>query len=93
MILLLGKNKIVGKAEEMFDLVVEKGLKPDTRLLNEMIGVYLQVGNKEKAMEVFGCMKGSGSGCLPDELTILIRSLMKNEEHELVESLKKESFD
>ncbi|XP_058748912.1 protein THYLAKOID ASSEMBLY 8-like, chloroplastic [Vicia villosa] len=95
MILLLGKNKMVEMAEEMFDRVVEKGLKPDTRLFNEMIGVYLQVGNKEKAMEVFGTMKGLGSWCLPDELTftILIRSLMKNGENELVESLKKESFD
>ncbi|CAK8535962.1 unnamed protein product [Lathyrus sativus] len=101
MILLLGKNKMVEMAEEMFDRVVEKGvekgLKPDTRLFNEMIGVYLQVGNTEKAMEVYGYMKGlgSGSGCLPDELTftILIRSLMKKGENELVESLKKESFD
>ncbi|CAL5200051.1 unnamed protein product [Lathyrus oleraceus] len=95
MILLLGKNKMVETAEEMFDRAVEKGLKPDTRLLNEMIGVYLQVGNTEKAMEVYEYMKGLGSECLPDELTfsILIRSLMKNGETELVESLKKESFD
>ncbi|CAI8592180.1 unnamed protein product [Vicia faba] len=95
MILLLGKNKMFEMAKEMFDRVVEKGLKPDTRLFNEMIGVYLQDGNTEKALEVYGSMKGLGSGCLPDELTftILIRSLMKNGENELVESLKKESFD
>lgn len=92
-ILLLGKNKMIEKAEEMFHEVVEKGLKPDTRLFNEMIGVYLQVGNTEKAMEVYRSMKASG--CLPDALTftILIRNLMNNGEHELVETLKKESFD
>lgn len=92
-ILLLGKNKMIEKAEEMFNEVVEKGLKPDTRLFNEMIGVHLQVGNTEKAMEVYRSMKASG--CLPDALTftILIRNLMNNGEHELVETLKKESFD
>ncbi|GAU21976.1 hypothetical protein TSUD_111160 [Trifolium subterraneum] len=80
-------------AEEMFNRVVEKGLKPDTRLFNEMIGAYFQVGNTEKAMDVYRSMKDSG--CFPDELTftILIRNLLKNEEHELVETLKKESFD
>jgi pentatricopeptide repeat protein len=92
-ILLLGKNKMIETVEEMFNRVVEKGLKPDTRLFNEMIGAYLQVGNTEKAMDFYRSMKDSG--CLPDELTftILIRSLLKNGEHELVETLKKESFD
>jgi pentatricopeptide repeat protein len=92
-ILLLGKNKMIETVEEMFNRVVEKGLKPDTRLFNEMIGAYLQVGNTEKAMDFYRSMKDSG--CLPNELTftILIRSLLKNGEHELVETLKKESFD
>jgi pentatricopeptide repeat protein len=92
-ILLLGKNKMIETVEEMFNRVVEKGLKPDTRFFNEMIGAYLQVGNTEKAMDFYRSMKDSG--CLPDELTftILIRSLLKNGEHELVETLKKESFD
>ncbi|KAK2425114.1 pentatricopeptide repeat-containing protein, mitochondrial [Trifolium repens] len=92
-ILLLAKNKMIETVEEMFNRVVEKGLKPDTRFFNEMIGAYLQVGNTEKAMDFYRSMKDSG--CLPDELTftILIRSLLKNGEHELVETLKKESFD
>ncbi|CAJ2661049.1 unnamed protein product [Trifolium pratense] len=92
-ILLLGKNKMIEMAEEMFNRVVEKGLKPDTRLFNEMIGAYLQVDNTEKAMNLYRSMKDSG--CLPDELTftILIKNLLKNGEHELVETLKKESFD
>lgn len=92
-ILLLGRNKMVEKAEEVFNQVVDKGLKPDTRLFTEMIGVYLQVGNTEKAMDIYRSMKASG--CSPDELTftILIRNLMKNGEHELAETLKKESLD
>lgn len=84
---------MVEKAEEVFNQVVDKGLKPDTRLFTEMIGVYLQVGNTEKAMDIYRSMKASG--CSPDELTftILIRNLMKNGEHELAETLKKESLD
>ncbi|XP_057458532.1 protein THYLAKOID ASSEMBLY 8-like, chloroplastic [Lotus japonicus] len=93
MILLLGRNKMVGEAEELFSQVVEKGLKPDTRMFTEMIGVYLQGGNTEKAMELYRSMKASG--CSPDKLTftILIRSLEKSGEQELVETLKQECVD
>ncbi|KAJ1424498.1 Tetratricopeptide-like helical domain superfamily [Sesbania bispinosa] len=93
MILLLGRNKMNDMAEELFSQVVQKGLKPDTRMFTEMIGVYLQDGNTEKAMELYNSMKASG--CSPDKLTftVLIRSLVKNGEHELVETLKEECVD
>ena len=90
MILLLGRNKMIEKAEDIFCGVVEKGLKPDTRMYTEMIGAYIQVGLMEKAMEIYGSMKESG--CKPDRLTfmILIRNLEKIGEAEMVDALKEE---
>ncbi|KAL5781218.1 hypothetical protein ACOSP7_006247 [Xanthoceras sorbifolium] len=90
MILMLGKNKQVTMAEELFCELKKEGLEPDTRAFTEMIGAYLQVGMTEKAMEIYATMKASG--CAPDKLTltILIRSLEKTGEEELAATLRKE---
>ncbi|TKY48302.1 Pentatricopeptide repeat-containing protein [Spatholobus suberectus] len=90
MILLLGRNKKTEMAEELFSQVLEKGLKPDTRMCSEMIGAYLQVGMTEKAMEIYGSMKAWG--CSPDKFTftILIRNLEKTGQQELAKTLKQD---
>lgn len=90
MILVLGKNKSIGIAEELFSELQKEGLKPDTRAYTEMIGAFLQVGMVEKAMETYRLMKESG--CEPDKLTltILIRNLEKAGEEELVSSVMKD---
>ncbi|WVY99647.1 hypothetical protein V8G54_025717 [Vigna mungo] len=93
MILLLGRNKKIDMAEELFSEVLEKGLKPDTRMCGEMIGAYLQVGMTEKAMEIYGSMKKWG--CTPDKFifTVLITNLERNgqqQHQQLVESLKQD---
>ncbi|XP_061365158.1 pentatricopeptide repeat-containing protein At1g62350-like [Gastrolobium bilobum] len=95
MILLLGRNKMIEEAEELFSEVVERGLKPDTRMCTEMIGAYLQVGMIDKAMEIYGSMKENALGCSPDKLTftILIRNLEKNGQEELAATLKQECVD
>ncbi|KAF7805397.1 pentatricopeptide repeat-containing protein [Senna tora] len=75
MILLLGRNKLIGMVEELFNEIMEKGFKGDTRMYNEIIGAYIQIGMTEKAMHMYNLMKASG--CAPDKLifTILIRNL------------------
>lgn len=90
MILLLGKNKLIEFAEELFSELKKEGLEPDTRAFTEMIGAYLHVGMVEKAMETYRLMKASG--CKPDNLTfrILIKHLEKEGEEELVATVKKE---
>ncbi|KAK4254817.1 hypothetical protein QN277_007908 [Acacia crassicarpa] len=90
MILLLGRNRLIGKAEEVFSEVMEKGLRPDTRMYTEMIGAYIQAGMTEKAMETYALMKASG--CAPDKLTftILIRNLEKAGLQHLAATLKDE---
>lgn len=90
MILLMGRNKRTDMAEELFSQSVEKGLKPDTRMCSEMIGAYLKVGMREKAMEIYGSMKEWG--CSPDKFTftILIRNLEKTGQHELAQTLKQD---
>ncbi|ONI29556.1 hypothetical protein PRUPE_1G201600 [Prunus persica] len=89
MILLLGKNKLIEMAEELFSGLKEEGLEYDTRAFTEMIGAYIQVGMTEKAMETYELMKASG--CAPDKLTftILIRNLEKVGEEELAAHIKK----
>lgn len=90
MIRLLGKNKLIEMAEELFQELKEEGLEPDTRAYTEMIGAYIEHEMIEKAMETYELMKTSG--CAPDKLTftILIRNLEKVGEEELVAELKKE---
>ncbi|XP_059629263.1 uncharacterized protein LOC132271796 isoform X2 [Cornus florida] len=44
MILLLGKNKLIEMAEQLFSELKKEGLVPDTRAYTELIGAYLQVG-------------------------------------------------
>ncbi|XP_059632951.1 pentatricopeptide repeat-containing protein At1g62350-like isoform X2 [Cornus florida] len=91
MILLLGKNKLIEMAEQLFSELKKEGLVPDTRAYTELIGAYLQVGMIQKAMETYHLMKESG--CVPDKLTltILIRNLEKAGEEELAASVKKEA--
>lgn len=91
-ILLLGRNNETRMAEEVFCQVVEKGFKPDTRICTEMIGVYLQVGMTEKAMEMYESMKEWG--CSPDKFTftVLITNLQKTGQQDLVEKLKQDSL-
>ncbi|KAL5576231.1 hypothetical protein UlMin_017930 [Ulmus minor] len=90
MIRLLGKNKLIEMAEELFLELKKDGLEPDTRAFTEMIGAYFRLGLVGKAIEMYELMKASG--CNPDELTftILIRSLKKVGEEELVGAIKKE---
>lgn len=89
MILMLGKNKLIEMAEEIFHELKKDGLEPDTRAFNEMMGAYLQVGMVERAVDMYELMKASG--CTPDKLTfkILIKNLEKFGE-EFAEVVKKE---
>ncbi|ESR56135.1 hypothetical protein CICLE_v10021852mg [Citrus x clementina] len=90
MILMLGKNKQIATAEELFCEIKKEGLDPDTRVYTEMIGVYLQVGMIDKAMETYETMKASG--CTPHKLTftILIRNLENAGEEELVAAVRRD---
>ena len=90
MIQLLGKNKLIEMAEELFSELKKEGLQPNTRAFAEMIGAYVQVGMIEKAMETYELMKASR--CAPDRLTfiILIRNLEKAGKEELAAMVKKE---
>ncbi|XP_057528493.1 protein THYLAKOID ASSEMBLY 8-like, chloroplastic [Amaranthus tricolor] len=91
MILLLGKNRSIEKAEELFDDLKKEGLQPDIRAYTELIGAYFQVDMVEKAMETYNLMKASG--CTPDKLTlmIMVRNLEKADKKELAASVKKDS--
>ncbi|XP_039000207.1 pentatricopeptide repeat-containing protein At1g62350-like [Hibiscus syriacus] len=93
MIQLLGKNKMIEMAEQLFDEVKEDGLKPNTRAYTELIGAYLQVGMIEKAMETYDRLKASG--CSPDKLTftILLRNLKNVGKKELAAVLKKDCIE
>ncbi|KAK7325089.1 hypothetical protein VNO77_29161 [Canavalia gladiata] len=93
MIFLLGRNRRTEMAEELFSQVLQRGLKPDTRMCSEMIGAYLQVGMTEKAMQIYGSMKEWG--CSPDKLTftILISSLEKIGQLDLAQTLKQDSVN
>lgn len=90
MIMMLGKNKFIGTAEQLFVHMMKEGLQPDIRTYTELIGAYFRVELIEKAMEMYELMKISGF--CPDKLTmiILIRNLEKAEEKELVVRIKKE---
>ncbi|KAF5742753.1 pentatricopeptide repeat-containing protein [Tripterygium wilfordii] len=90
MIQMLGENKLIELAEELFSELEKEGLKPDTRAFTEMIGVYINLGMIEKAVERYGAMKMSG--CVPDKLTfaILIRGLEKAGKEDLAATVKKE---
>lgn len=90
MILLLGKNKLIQKAEELFDELKKEGLQPDVRAYTELIGAYFQVDMVDKAMETYSEMKASG--CTPDKLTlmIMVRNLEKAGKEELAASVKKD---
>lgn len=89
-ILMLGKNKQIHIAEHLFCELRKEGLHPDTRVYTEMIGMYLNVGNVDKAMDLYMQMKDSG--CNPDilTLTILLRNLDKAGEEELACAVRKD---
>ncbi|XP_015056959.1 protein THYLAKOID ASSEMBLY 8-like, chloroplastic [Solanum pennellii] len=90
MIMMLGKNKFIEMAEQLFVHMIKEGLHPDSRTYTELIGAYFRVDLIEKAMEMYELMKISGF--CPDKLTmsILIRNLEKAEEKELVVRVKNE---
>ncbi|CAL9156189.1 pentatricopeptide repeat-containing protein At1g62350 [Musa acuminata AAA Group] len=90
MIFMLGKNKLIGLAEELFSELQKEGLQPDTRACTEMIGAFLQVDMVEKAMDVYKSMKELG--CSPDKLTltILIRNLEKVGLEDLASDVRKD---
>ncbi|KAL8104407.1 hypothetical protein AgCh_028568 [Apium graveolens] len=92
MILMLGKNKLISEAEELFSQLKKEGLVVDTRAYTELIGAYVQVDMLEKAMETYEFMKASG--CVPDKLTliILIRNLQSAGKGELAAQVKKECY-
>lgn len=80
MIMMMGKNKMIEMAEEVFHKLRKDGLEPDTRAFNEMMGAYLQVDMIERAADTYRLM--IASGCTPDKLTfkILIKNLEKFKE-------------
>ncbi|PKA56257.1 Pentatricopeptide repeat-containing protein [Apostasia shenzhenica] len=88
MILLLGKNKLIEIAEELFYEIEKVGVQPDTRAYTEIIGAFLHVGMVEKAMNIYHLMKASG--CSPDKLTftILIRNLENVGEEDLAVAIR-----
>lgn len=90
MILLLGKNKLIQQAEELFAVLKKEGPQPDTRAYTELIGAYFQVDMVEKAMETYNEMKASG--CAPDKLTlvIMVRNLEKAGREDLAASVKRD---
>ena len=90
MILMLGKNKLIEMAENLFGELKKEGVQPDTRVYTEMIGIYLKVGMVDKAMDMYKMMKDSG--CNPDRLTltILIRYLDKAGEEDLACAVRKD---
>ncbi|XP_023527118.1 pentatricopeptide repeat-containing protein At1g62350-like [Cucurbita pepo subsp. pepo] len=89
MIQMMGKNKMIEMAEEVFHELKRDGLEPDTRAFNEMMGAYMQVDMVERAVETYELMKASG--CIPDKLTfkILIKNLERFRE-EFAAVVKKE---
>ncbi|KAK9725149.1 hypothetical protein RND81_05G125300 [Saponaria officinalis] len=90
MILLLGKNKQIEKAEQLFNEMKKEGLEPDTRAYTELIGAYFQASMVEKAMETYTQMKASG--CIPDKLTlmIMVRNMEKAGREDLSASVKRD---
>lgn len=90
MILMLGKNGLIEKAEKVFSEIKTEGLEPDARAYTEMIGAYLKCKMMDEAMNMYTMMKDSG--CSPDKLTmtILLKNLDKAGEKELVSSVKKD---
>ncbi|XAR71066.1 hypothetical protein NMG60_11028162 [Bertholletia excelsa] len=89
-IMMLGKNKLLEMAEELFSELKKEGLEPNTRAYCEMIGAYFKMNMIQKAMETYELMKTSG--CVPDKLTltILIKNLEKSGKEELAAQVKKE---
>lgn len=94
MIMLMARNKLIDKAEELFSLLKEEGLDPDTRVCTELLGGYTCAGMIEKAMEIYEMMKVQ-SGCKPNELTftILLNSLERVEERVLANVVRKDAFE
>ncbi|KAL2920906.1 Protein THYLAKOID ASSEMBLY 8-like chloroplastic [Bienertia sinuspersici] len=90
MILVLGKNKLIHKAEELFTELKKEGLQPDVRAYTELIGAYFQADMVEKAMETYNELKASG--CIPDKLTlmIMVRNLEKAGKEELAAYVKRD---
>ncbi|KAJ6831475.1 pentatricopeptide repeat-containing protein-like isoform X1 [Iris pallida] len=90
MIFMLGKNKLIEIAEQLFSKLKEEGLQPDTRVYTEMIGAYLRAGMVDKGMDTYRLMKETG--CNPDKLTltILIRNLEKTGEQHLASAVRKD---
>ncbi|KAL2456871.1 Vacuolar sorting protein 9 (VPS9) domain [Forsythia ovata] len=90
MLMMLGRNKMIEIAEQIFLELRNESLEPDTRTYTEMIGAYFKVEMVKKAVETYELMKASGSA--PDKLTltILIRNLEKVGEEALAATLKKE---
>lgn len=90
MILMMGKNKLIENAENLFLEIEKEGVQPDTRAFTEIIGAFLQVGNVGKAMHMYKLMKNSC--CNPDKLTftILIRNLEKAGEEDHSIAVKKD---
>ncbi|PKU88111.1 Pentatricopeptide repeat-containing protein [Dendrobium catenatum] len=90
MIMMMGKNKLIENAENLFVEIEKEGVHPDTRAFTEIIGAFLQVGNVDKAMHMYNLMKNSG--CNPDKLTftILVRNLEKAGEEDLAISVRRD---
>ncbi|EPS67677.1 hypothetical protein M569_07101 [Genlisea aurea] len=93
MILIAGKHKKIDMVEKLFSELTNEGLEPNARTYTELIGAYFTVEMVEKAMETYELMKASG--LTPEELTLtlLIRSLEKAGEANLLETIMKECDD
>ncbi|KAK8949407.1 hypothetical protein KSP39_PZI006185 [Platanthera zijinensis] len=90
MILMMGKNNLIEKAENLFSELEKVGVRPDTRVFTEIIGAFLRIGDVQKAMGMYKLMKDSG--CSPDKLTftILVRNLEKGGEEELATAVRRD---
>ncbi|KAF3776699.1 Pentatricopeptide repeat-containing protein [Nymphaea thermarum] len=96
MIYMLGRNRMIEKAEYYFLQLQEEGLQPETRIYTEMLAAYMLVDKVDKAMDMYRMMKEAG--CRPNELTftILLRNLqrlgkvaaIKEVENDAVENLE-----
>ncbi|XP_031487145.1 uncharacterized protein LOC116255456 isoform X2 [Nymphaea colorata] len=96
MIYMLGRNRLIEKAEYYFLQLQEEGLQPETRIYTEMLAAYMLVDKVDKAMDMYRMMKEAG--CRPNELTftILVRNLqrlgevaaIKEVENDAVENLE-----
>ncbi|CAN6442555.1 unnamed protein product [Victoria cruziana] len=93
MIYMLGRNRLIEKAEHYFLQLQEEGLQPETRIYTEMLAAYMLVDKVDKAMNMYRMMKDSG--CEPNELTytILLKNLQRLGEVDTIQEVEKDAIE